>query len=160
MADDTRLNDGQGLEIAHEEDFGISRNGDGDLNPVAQRIPGTDKAIRCRPVPSGARQEYSDVFDEGDPDAERVAELFDEYIVEGIGSDATAEWVEGGVPYGLVTGLVQALKNSSGEDVFMAVEEQRSEELLHNVRLMDAVGEESLESLVRLGRDASENGRE
>lgn len=159
---ETRLNDGEGLEIAHEEDFGIARNDDGELLPVKQRIPGTDKAIECIPVASGPRQEYGDVFDGADPDADRVAELFDEHIVEGIGADATAEDIEGkdGIPYGLVSGLVQALKNSSGEDVFLAVEEQRNEELAQQMDLLDRVGEERVETLAELGKNASENGQE
>lgn len=161
-APETRLNDGEGLEIAHEEDFGIRRSDDGELLPVRQRIPGTDKAIKCIPVASGPRHEFKDVFDGADPAAERVAELFREYIVEGIGADATAADIEGrdGIPYGLVAGLIQALKNSSGEDVFTAVEEQQTEELVAQMGLLETMGSDKVETLAELGKNASENGPE
>lgn len=159
MPDDgraTRLNDGDGLEIAHEEDFGIQRNDGGDLLPVMQRIPGTEKAIKVKPLTPGQRAEYSDVLDTGDADAERVAELWNTHIVDGVGSDVDPADLEGedGIPYGLSAAINQALKNSSGVELFLAVREQQDEELDANMRLLERVGDDNLEQLTALANGA------
>lgn len=85
----TRLNSGEDLEIAHPDDFGVTRNEDGDLAPVKQRIPGSDKAIKCRPLSSGDIEEYQDILEGDNADDERVAELLSEHIIEGIGATPT-----------------------------------------------------------------------
>lgn len=130
----TRLNDGADLEVAEEEDFGISRDSSGELQPVKQRIPGTEKAIKCIPLVPSVREEYTDVLESDDADEERIAELWSSNIVAGIGSDATAEMIDN-IPYGLVAGINQALKNSSGEQVFLAVREQVNEEIAGHIKM-------------------------
>lgn len=161
MSDDTRLNDGSELEIAHEEDFGIRRDPDTEeLLPVKQRIPGSDKAIKVKPVHGGAREKYADVFDSGDAEPERVAEVFNEFIVEGIGADADAEWVETGSPYGVVPALIQALKNSSGEDYFLAVLEQRDEEMRQNLKMLEMFDDDRLQPVLEAAANGSADGPE
>ena len=130
---ETRLNDGSDLEIAHAEDFGIARDESGELRPIKQRIPGTDKAVLVRPLVDGAYQRYSDVLESNsEVEDDRVNELFGEYIVEGIGSDGLKD-----VPDYMVSGLVQAIKNSSGYEVFQAVEQQREREQMSRMKAMD-----------------------
>lgn len=152
---DTNLADGDGLEIATEEDFGIAVDDRGDLVPVKQQIPGTEKAIRCRPLPSGALERYQDVLEGEEADDGRIAELFEEFIVEGVGSDATEEWVAEVCPGYLVSGLIQALKNSSGYDVFLAVQQLRSEEIRRNAEVLQMFETDDLMALV----DSFENGQ-
>lgn len=156
MSQDTRLNDGKGLQIATEADFGITR--DGELDPVEQRIPGTEMAIKCKPVHSHAREEdYAEVFDQPDADAEIVAELFREFIVEGPGHDATADWVNYEAPYGLVPALIQALKNSSGEDFFLAAQEQQADETRRTLNNLDMMDEERVMALLNAERNDSDD---
>lgn len=144
---ETRLDDGEGLEIATEADFGIVYDDEGELKPVKQRIPGTEKAIRCRPLPSGALERYEDVLESGQAEDARVAELFNEFIIEGPGSDADEAWVREVCPGYLVSGLVQALKNSSGYDVFRAVQQIQNEEARRNLELLQTLGTEEITEL-------------
>jgi len=141
MTDDnsaTRLNDGEKLEIAEPEDFGIRRNDDGELKPVKQRIPGTDKAILCKPVVDS--EPVEEVLEAADPTEDDIDALADEYIVEGLGaSGALSDY-----PDYLIQGVLQAVKNASGNDVFLAAQNQRVEE---NLAQLDVVGEEDLEKL-------------
>jgi len=152
----TRLNDGEGLEIAHPEDFGISRDEHGEVQPVAQRIPGTDMAVRVKPMVGGAYEHWGDVVESDEADDERVDEFLREFIVEGIGSNGLDE-----VPDYVVPGLVQAIRNSAGHEVFRAVEEQQTRENLAALTGMEG-SEEMLENLMgeymRQQMDEDENG--
>lgn len=134
----TRLSDGEGLSIAHPEDFGVSRDGEGEVSPLKQRIPGTDMAILVKPLVGGKAEEYEDVLESDRADDERVEDLFEEHIIEGIGSrgDLSA------IPDYLVPGLIQAVKNSSGHEVFRAVEEQQLQENVAAIEALDGMGDE------------------
>jgi hypothetical protein len=131
---DTRLNDGEGLEIAKPEDFGIQRDEEGNLLPNMQRIPGTEKAIKVIPLASGAYDEWEHVLEENHSDEDDVDKLFRERIVEGIGSNGIEN-----VPDYVMPGLVQAIKNSSGHEVFQAVESQQMEENLAAMEALDGM---------------------
>lgn len=137
------LGDGDDLEIATEEDLGIRRGDDGRLVPVKQRIPGTEKAVRVRPPVDGALEKYSDVFAMGrggqDASDEKCAELLRAHVTEGIGADADTEWVRNTPDY-LVAGVVQAIKNAGGYHVFLAVQEQRNEEMALDAKAARAMG--------------------
>lgn len=146
----TRLGDGEEMKIAQPEDFGVKRDADGDLQPVKQRIPGTDMAIKVVPLVDGKGDEYEDVLEGDERDPERVDALFRECIAEGIGSDGYAD-----IPEYVREGLITAIKNSNGHQVFLAVQEQQAEELKGQMELVDAVGAENLEQLAAF----SENGQ-
>jgi len=137
----TRLNDGEGLEIAEPEDFGIHRDGDGELKPVKQRIPGTDKAIRCKPVVDS--EPIETVLEASDPSEDDIDAVASEYIVEGLGAGGNLS----DLPDYVIQGVLQALKNASGNDIFLAVENQRVEE---NVGQLQAVSAEDLEKMQSL----------
>lgn len=149
----TRLNDGEGLEIAHPEDFGISRDTEGDVLPLMQRIPGTDMAIRVRPLVGGEAESYEDVLEQPNAPDERVEELFDAHIVEGIGSDGDLSQI----PDYLVPGLIQAIKNSSGHEVFRAVEEQQVQENLAAVEALGDGNGQLLEMAMEMGKEELES---
>lgn len=137
----TRLNDGADLEIAEPEDFGIHRDGEGDLKPVKQRIPGTEKAILCKPVVDS--EPIETVLEAADPDEDDIDGVAEEYVVEGLGSEGNLS----DFPDYVVQGVLQALKNASGNDIFLAVENQRMEE---NVGQLQAVSAEDLEKMQSL----------
>lgn len=135
---ETRLNNGADLEIAHPEDFGIVRDDDGEIQPTKQKIPGTDKAILVTPLVDGAYKRHETVLEStGEADDEEVDALFRERIVKGIGSDGLS-----GVPDYMVSGLVQAIKDSSGYQVFQEVEQIREKEQMSRIEAMDLDFEE------------------
>ena len=152
MSDDpeqaTRLGDGEGLKIAEREDFGVTRGSDGDLLPVTQQIPGTDMGIKVYPLVDGKSDEYEDVLEGDERDPERVDALFRECIAEGIGSDGYED-----IPDYVREGLIAAIKNSNGHQVFRAVQEQQAEELKSQMALVDAVGAENIEQLAALSEN-------
>ncbi|WP_137288625.1 hypothetical protein [Natronorubrum halophilum] len=152
---DTRLNDGEDLEIAHAEDFGISRNGDGELQGVKQRIPGTDRAVLVKPMAGGQFEEWKDVLEEDEADDDRVDEFFQTFIEEGIGSGGYDE-----VPEYVAPGLIQAVKNGSGHEVFRAVQEQQTRENLAAMEALDGIGDEAVSDLLGQAMDQAMDDRD
>lgn len=140
---ETHLGDGEGLEIAHPEDFGISRDDNGDVSPVKQRIPGTDMAIRCRPLVDGAIDRWQDVLEGANPDDDRVDEFLQTYVVEGVGQDGLQD-----IPDYVVPGIIEAVKRSSGYEVFQQIQEAQIEENLQTIQAMDQVPEGVLERVM------------
>lgn len=122
----THVNDGADLEIAEPEDFGVVRNDDGDLETVDQKIPGSGeffpdgepRAIRCKPMVDGAGDKWEDVTEGESPDPDRVDDFFKEFIQEGIGAKGRKN-----VGYYLEPALIEAVKRSSGQVVFQALQE-------------------------------------
>lgn len=152
----TRLNDGAGLEIAHPEDFGISRDADEAVIPIAQRIPGMEKAVMVKPLVDGEYEEWKDILESEEADDERVDEFLETFITEGIGSDGTTN-----VPDYVVPGLVQAVKNSSGHEVFRAVEEQQVRENMRQMEAMEGIGaQEMVRDLVQEQMTSRHNGQD
>ncbi len=131
----TRLGDGEGLEVADPADFSIQRDGEGDIIPVKQKIPGTDKAVLVHPLHGGAVEEYSDVLEGENADDERVDEFLETHIVRGPGQNGIGDLHDYVIP-----ALIQAVKNSSGHDLFIGAQEQRSKEVAANMRMMEAMG--------------------
>jgi hypothetical protein len=146
----TRLNDGEGLEIAHEEDFGIRRGEDGGRTRIAISVPGMRCAIGRSP-PSSI-QEYEDVFEQDEADDDRVAEVLDRFVEEGIGANADEAWVRETPDY-LVAGILQAVKNAAGHEVFLAVQNEQVQETMGMLdRLdLDAIEDDVLDRLMKFG---------
>ena len=137
----TRLNDGEDLEIAHPEDDGVQRDGDGELTPLKQRIPGTVMAVLVKPMRGGDYEAWEDVLEKDEADDDRVDAFLREFIEEGIGSNGLDE-----VPDYVVPGLVQAVKNGSGHEVFRAMQEQQQRENIAAIEALDGVGDGILET--------------
>lgn len=148
----TRLNDGADLEIAQPEDFGISRDGEGDLVPVKQRIPGTEMAVKCRPLVGGAVDDWEDVLEGSNPEDDRVDEFFREYIEEGIGSEGIND-----APDYLVPALIEAVKNSSGYEVFQHLKEEQERERMKVFEQMENVPEDLLMKVLDMDEDELED---
>lgn len=152
---DTRFADGEDndLEIAHPEDFGVRRNDEGELTPVKQRIPGTEHAVKVKPLVGGAAERYEDVLEEDRADDDRVEEFFKEFIAEGIGSSGDLS----NVPDYLVSPLIQAVKNSSGFSAFSAVQQQQMRENAAALEAVGGMGDELLEKAMDEATDDEDN---
>lgn len=146
---ETRLDDGDGLEIAQPEDFSVRRDDEGNLKPIKQAIPGSDgKAIRCLPVVDV--EPVADVLEGQNPSDDRVNEVAEQYIIEGPGADGDLS----DYPDYAVNAVLQALKDASGHQYFRAAQERRLEE---EAALIESIGPETLRKLNQLGR--SDNGQ-
>lgn len=148
----TNLNDGEGLQIAHPEDFGVARDGEGELVPTAQRIPGTDRAVRVKPLVGGAHDRWKHVLEGDEADDEEVDAFLEEYIVEGIGSNGLQD-----VPDYLVPALIEAVQNSSGFEVFQKLQNRQQERNLKTIAAMDDVPDALLNKVLDIS-GVDENG--
>lgn len=69
--------------IASPADFAHKRDADGDLLPVTQRVPGTQKYVRVRPITQAEANEY--LPETGDPRAmadDEILALIHEFVIE------------------------------------------------------------------------------
>lgn len=152
------VNDGEGLEIANMSDFFIRRSGEGenDIEPVRQKIPGRDQALRVRPFTSGMYEKYLNPVDTDDD--EKLAEMFNKAfpdIKEDLGRELTAEDVENGmIAYGPEV-LIDVIERAAGKDMREAIQ-NRNIKLLNEVdagkmqQLMQTMGSSSDDSSVSL----------
>ena len=148
MDRETRLGDGEGLEIAHPEDFGVRRDDEGELQGLPQRIPGTDYAVMVKPMAGGEYESWKGVLESDEADDDRVDEFLQTFVLEGIGSGGLGE-----VPEYIVPGLIQAVKNGSGHEVFRAVQDQQTQENLAALEALDGVGDEAVSDLLKQAMD-------
>lgn len=148
MTDETRLNDGADLEIATAEDFGIARDENGDLKPVTQRIPGTEKAVLVRPVVDV--EPVADVLEGQNPDDDRVDAVAEQHVVEGLGADGDLS----SMPDYIINGVLQAIRDSSGHQVFRATQERQVQE---TTQMLQGLETEQMEALMEMG-EATSNG--
>ena len=68
--------------IATPDDFLVTRNGDDELQPVTQPLPGVEESIRVVPLSMGDSNEYGDEEGRMDPnrlDAGTVAEILNNH---------------------------------------------------------------------------------
>lgn len=145
------VNDGEGLEIADPKDFEIQRDADGELLPVTQRIPGTNKAIRVIPPAAGDVEEYADVLQGRDESSARQAEVLRTFIVEGPGADADEEYVDERLRGFVLGGLLTAIRNAAGYDVHLGNQEQQMAE----VQAMSDLDPETMDLLSQFADDTS-----
>jgi len=106
--------DDDGPSIASLDDFRVSRDGEGELLPVTEPLPGSNDHVRVIPLTQGDANEY--LPDSGVPtdlDDEAMLELLVEFYVE---PDFTGvESLDELVAFGLDP-LLMALMNASGFD--------------------------------------------
>lgn len=119
------------LEIAEPEDFFVERDGDGNLQPVTQPLPGVEQAIRVIPMTMGDVNKYG--LDEGmDLSNEEVAEILNEHWYEVRQRDdyeVTAEMVEeDAIGFGKEA-LIQSILRASGYDMQNALNMEQFEML-------------------------------
>lgn len=124
MSEDVpHTDDGDGLEVADPNDFFITGGGD-KPDPVTQRIPGTDQAVRVHPLMNEQLERWSGDLD--DPDDAMLAEVFD-YALADFDGEITEKMVrEGLIGYNGMP-LLQAIKNASNYRAFLGYREQQME---------------------------------
>lgn len=143
---ETRLNDGSDLQVASWEDFGIQFDDEGNAKTVDQRVPGSERKIVVKPVID--IEPVSDVLEAENPDDERVDEVAAKHIVDGPGSEGD---LSKGPDY-VIIAILQAIKNSSGNEFRLAAEKQQLQE---EVELIRTVGADNIENLAKLGQDTN-----
>lgn len=154
---ETYLADGEEeeLEIAAPEDFEVQRDEDGEIVPVRQRIPGTDQAILVRPMPPGAFNRWLDVLTGQDESTENQARVLSEWVVEPQSwANADVEYIEQNLKGGVIGGILKAIRNSAGYEVFRAA---REEDLAEASTLMGQMGEDTMADLIRDFADSDED---
>jgi len=119
------------LEIAEPEDFFVERDGDGELQPVTQPLPGVEQAIRVIPMTMGDVNKYG--LDEGmDLENEDIAAILNEHwydVRERDGYEVTTEMVEeDAIGFGK-DALIQSILRASGYDMQNALNMEQFEML-------------------------------
>lgn len=149
----TNLADGGDLEVANPEDYEIQRDGDGEIQPVAQRIPGTDDAILVRPMPPGDFAEYEPVLSMEDDSTERQLEVLNQFVAEPEAwANADAEYLEENLRGGVLPGILKAVRNAAGYEVFREV---REDQIQTAGLMMEHMGPEQLEDFANSAPDGS-----
>lgn len=120
------------LEVATVEDFFVQRDGDDNLQPVEQPLPGLEEHIRVVPMTLGDVNQYG--LDDGQVNLtdEEVADILNNHwydVVQRDDFEVTAEMVgEDMVGFGK-TPLVQAILRASGYDMQNAINMEQMEML-------------------------------
>lgn len=153
MSENTDLpntDDGSGLDVADPNDFFVTRSDGDQPDPVNQRIPGSEEALRIRPLTNGHLEAWGEALEAEDPDHDVVAEVFN-YALADLDRELTAADIdENMLGYG-VAPLLQCIKNASGYQQFLGFRKQRME----MAKMLEGISAEQLESLLDL---AERNG--
>jgi hypothetical protein len=153
------INDGENLEVADIDDFFIQRSGEGedDIEPVFQKIPGREQALRVKPFTSGMYQKYLDPVDYEDD--EKLAEMFNKAFPD-LDESLTAEDVANGmIAYG-PRALVDVIERAAGKDMQTAMD-NRNVKLLNEVdpgkmqELMQGMNTDDTSGLRSFGRNST-----
>lgn len=143
-------NDGDDLEVADPNDFFITRSDGENPDPVKQRIPGTDDALRIVPLTNAKLEAWGDELESDDPDEETVADVFN-YALADLDRTLTADDIDRNmIGYG-VAPLMQAVKNASGYQAFLGYQEQR----MRMIGMIDQIGQADvdLQEIVNLAEE-------
>lgn len=143
--------DADELDIAQPDDLFVTRDGDGELQPVTQPLSGVDQDIRIVPITMGDMNEFGDSSGQLNPanlDAETTAEIlnthwYDARIREDFEIDAEM-LEEDMIGFGHET-LIKAILRASGYDMQNAVN-------MENLEVLDRIDDPGkLETLAELG---------
>lgn len=151
----TEINDGEGLEIAHPEDFGISRDDEGNLVSVKQQVPETNFAIKCIPLVEGAVERWDDVLESDTADDDRTDEFLKKYVEEGIGQDGLSS-----CPDYLVPAVIEAVKKSSGYEVFQDMRDRQQERQMKIFETLDNVPQDLMMKVMGMDKEELEERTE
>jgi len=151
MTDDIpNTNDGDGLEVADPNDYFLTRSDGDQPDPVKQQIPGTEQALRIRPLTNAHLEAWGDDLESEDPDHEVVAEVFNYALVDLDREVTAADIDENMLGFG-VAPILQATKNASGYQQYQGFRKQR----MQMATMLEGIDGEQLESLLDLA-DASD----
>jgi hypothetical protein len=114
------------LSIASPEDFFVTRDGDDELQPVTQPVPGVEEQIRVIPLTMGDLNDYGGAdgqLNPADLDAEMAAEVIQNhwYDVREGDFDVTADKVENDMIGFGREALLTAILRASGYDMQNAI---------------------------------------
>lgn len=153
---DPGVNDGEGLEIANLSDFFVRRSGEGDydIEPVRQKIPGREQALRVRPFTSGMYEKYLNPVETDDN--EKMADMFNKAFPDlenELGRPLTADDVENGmIAYGPEV-LIDVIERAAGKDMREAIQNR-------NIKLLNEVDAGKMQQLMQTMGSDSENSSE
>jgi hypothetical protein len=152
MDDTPNTDDGDGLEVADPNDFFVTRDDQDRPDPVRQQIPGTEQALRIRPLTNRHLERWGDVLESDDPPHGVVADVF-EYALADFDGEITKEMIDGEMlGYG-VAPILQAIKNASGYQAFLGFREQQ----MQMASMLDGIDAEQLDSLLNLADENAEH---
>lgn len=149
------INDGAGLEIADPNDWFHRRDDEDELQPVLQKVPGRDAAMRVIP-PTGGDYERYDLDNESAlyADNELFAEFCNEFFPD-LDGEVTADDVENGLIAFGAEPMVDMVKRAGGKDMKEAMDERDIEMMMKY--LGDSEGNIDLEALVEAGQNVDED---
>ena len=150
---DAAINDGGGLEIADPNDFFHRRDSDDQLQPVVQKIPGRDQALRVVPPTTGDIRKYHlDAEELLYADDELYAEFLNEHFPDL--DHVTAEDVEDGMLMFAAEIFVDVAKRAGGQDMKDALDRRQTEEMFDLLGVEE--GNVDLQELLALGQANAE----
>ncbi len=141
------------LEIATPDDFLVQRDGEDNLQPVTQALPGVEEHIRVVPMTMGDLNSYGGSSGQLNPaelDADEIAELLNEHWYDLRESDRelTAEDVDNDMIGFGRDALVTAILRASGYDLQQGLN-------MEQLELLDQVPEGKLETMMDLAERRS-----
>jgi len=138
--------------IASKEDLLITRDGDGELNPVKQDLPGTDKKVEVIPLTTGDLNTF-DTIDTQEPDDDELARLFNQHLTMFDEGELSAEDISERVPAMKIQAFVNAIMKASGQDMQSAVNQDQLE-------MLEGLDEGKMETLLMLAEKQDDIGSE
>jgi hypothetical protein len=151
-------NDGDGLEVADPNDYFVTGKPDDAPDPVLQQIPGTDQALRIRPLMNHHLERFGKELESDDPDDSVVAEVFN-YALADFDGEITADMVEQGLIGYSAMPILQAIKNASNYKAFLGYQEEERRHNLKNLDMMDKLKDLDQEQMDTLMAFAEKNGK-
>lgn len=135
-------------QIASKDDLLITRDGDGNLQPVEQEVPGEGLKVEVIPLTTGDLNTY-DTIDTNEPDNEEVARLFNQHLEMFDEGELDAEDIEHRMPAMKIQAYVQAIMKASGQDAQSAVNQEQLE-------MLEGLDEGKIETLMTLAEREDE----
>lgn len=147
------INDGDGLEIADPNDFFHRRDGDDQLAPVAQKIPGREQALRVIPPTLGDLQKYHlDNEQQLYNDDELYAEFLNEHFPD-LDEVTEEDVAENMLMFGAEV-FVDVAKRAAGQDMKEALDQRQTKQMME--LLGDSEGNVDIEKLIEVGQQVDD----
>lgn len=119
MSEDT-----EDLDIAQPDDFFVERDGEDNLQPVVQKLPGVEQHLRVIPMTLGDVNKFG--LEEGNVDDEQLAEIFNEHLPDLEKTLTEDDISDNMIGFGK-DALVQTILRASGYDMQSAINREQFE---------------------------------
>jgi len=142
------------LSIAQPEDFFVQRDGDDNLQPVTQELPGVEEKIRVIPMSIGDLNQYGGSgrqMNPADLTSEDLAEILNEHWYDVRDNDdfeVTVEMLEEDMIGFGKDALITAILRASGYDLQQSLN-------MENLEMLEQVPEGKLETMMDLAEKRS-----